>query len=176
MWNSLLDGYDPADRVKDTVSLDVVFPMPWNITFTTGSHGGRLVDERELVHWQKMGSAAATMGFKSHDGKVSHPVSCAGMHASLLFNSLGTYRDLKCEDAGFIGDGWAEGNTFLFRVYVNYHIARGLIDQIYTYSRLGKGAENPDDAFNLQFDLMNLEQLTVSGRERLAYGIVGLVA
>ena len=176
MWRSLLDGYDPADSMKNAVSVNVVFPMPQNITFTAGSHGGQLFDERVATYWQKIGGVAATMGFHANDGKVSHPSSCAGMHASMLFNALGTYRDLECEDAGLIGDGWVEGNAFLFRVYVDHHVAKGLIDQIYTYSRLGNGAENSDGAFNLQFDLMNLKHHTISGRAGLSYGIVRIVA
>ncbi len=150
--------------------------MPWELTYTAASHGGRFYDERERVHWQKIGGVVSTMGFEANDGRVSHPSSCAGMQVSLRLNSLGAYRDLECEAAGFIGDGWAEGDRFLFRVYVDYEIARGLIDQIYTYSRLGRGAGDRGEAFTLQFDLMNLNRLTVSGRPQLAYRTLGVVA
>lgn len=175
MWHSLLNDYDSTDQFKNSVSVSIAFPLPWDITFTAGSHGGESFDNRDAAHWRKTGGAAATMGFEANNGKVLYPTSCAGMQGVLLFNSLGLYRNFEDEDAGFIGDGWAEANAFLLRVYVDYHIARGLIDYIYTYSRIGKKIEGPVSAVTIQFDLMSLKQHTVSSRDQLGYRIVRFV-
>jgi hypothetical protein len=170
--------YDEFKRTSDDqitkgrwFSISAVLSLPTDICFNIHSFGddSQLLSEESRKEWSLAGGTDGFIGFEC-DGYISHPEPFVAKTANLLINPLGSLDRFKLNEKGSIGNGWYDGQIFLFRLYLELKLTQQLLSLIqqqpnlFGQSSSGLLGQIQRDATghdpsgcNIRFDLFNLK-------------------